>query len=68
MWHHAYPFLALLLVFLAAFVAAFYLDERAQLFETKYLQFLSEIQEQANDQELNGGTQQILPAYQYGDY
>lgn len=50
------------------FAADYYLDERAQLFETKYLQFLNEIQEQANDQELNGGTQQILPAYQYGDY
>lgn len=50
------------------FASDYYLDERAQLFETKYLQFLNEIQEQANDQELNGGTQQILPAYQYGDY
>jgi len=48
--------------------ADFYLDERATLFEQKYQAFLSEIQEQANDQELNGGTQSIRPAYGYRDY
>ncbi len=48
--------------------ADFYLDERASLFEQKYQAFLSEIQEQANDQELNGGTQSIRPAYGYRDY
>ena len=48
--------------------ADYYLDERRDLWEAKYQQFLSEIQEQANDQELNGGTQQIRPAYEYGDY
>ena len=48
--------------------ADYYLDERRDLFEAKYQQFLNEIQEQADDQELNGGTQQIRPAYEYGDY
>ena len=47
--------------------ADYYLDQRAEIFEQKYQQFLTEIQEQANDQELNGGTQSIAPAYDYGD-
>ena len=47
--------------------ADYYLDQRAEIFEQKYVQFLNEIQEQANDQELNGGTQSIAPAYDYGD-
>ena len=50
------------------FAADYYLDERGGLFEQKYLQFLTEMQEQANDQEMNGGTQQIQPAYTYTDY
>lgn len=50
------------------YAADFYLDERAPLFETKYNQFLSEIQEQANDQEMNGGIQSIQPTYTYTDY
>jgi hypothetical protein len=45
--------------------ADYYLDERAELFEQKYQTFLTELQEQANDQELQGGTQAILPAYSY---
>jgi hypothetical protein len=47
------------------FASDYYLDERADLFEQKFQLFLSEIQEQANDQELQGGTQAILPAYSY---
>ena len=47
--------------------ADFYLDNRAELFESRFNQFLTELQEQANDQELNGGTQSILPAYRYQD-
>ena len=47
--------------------ADYYLDQRAEIFEQKYVQFITEIQEQANDQELNGGTQSIAPAYDYGD-
>jgi hypothetical protein len=49
------------------FASDYYLDERAELFEQKYNQFLTEIQEQANDQELQGGTQSIIPAYRYQD-
>ena len=50
------------------YAADFYLDERGPLFEQKFIQFLDEIQEQANDQEMNGGVQSIQPSYQYADY
>ena len=50
------------------YAADFYLDERRDIFEAKFQQFLSELQEQANDQELNGGTQAIQPASTYTDY
>lgn len=50
------------------YASDYYLDERAPLFESKYSQFLSEIQEQANDQEMNGGIQSIQPTYTYTDY
>ena len=50
------------------FAADFYLDERGPLFEEKFNQFMSEIQEQANDQEMNGGTQSIQPSYTFADY
>lgn len=49
------------------YAADFYLDERASVFEQKYLQFLNEIQEQADAQELQGGTQSILPSYRYNE-
>jgi len=51
-----------------AFAADYYLDERGELFEAKYNQLLTEHQEMANDQELNGGTQVIQPTYSYQDY
>ena len=47
------------------FAADYYFDERGQIFENKYNQFLTELQEQSNDQELNGGTQAIQPAYRF---
>lgn len=47
------------------YAADYYLDTRTELFEQKFNQFMAEIQEQANDQELQGGTQAILPAYRY---
>lgn len=50
------------------YAADYYLDERAPLFEQKYGMFLSEIQEQANDQEMNGGIQSIQPTYTFTDY
>lgn len=49
------------------YASDYYMDERSTLFEQKYQQFLSEIQEQSNDQELNGGPQSIRPSYEYGD-
>jgi len=49
------------------YAADHFLDERAEVFEAKFNQFLNEIQEQANDQELNGSTQVIAPAYQFED-
>ncbi len=49
------------------FSADYYLDERASLFEQKFQTFLAEIQSQANDQELNGSTQVIAPAYRFED-
>jgi len=51
----------------ATFAADYYLDQRAEIFETKFNQFLLELQEQANDQELQGGTQSVLPAYSFQD-
>ena len=57
-----------LLIYAAlTYAADYYLDERAPLFEQKFQAFLTEIQQQADDQELNGSTQQIAPAYRYED-
>lgn len=50
------------------YAADYYLDERRDVFEAKYNQFLTEIQEQANDQEMNGGVQAIQPTYTFTDY
>ena len=50
------------------YAADYFLDERAALIEQKYGLFLSEIQEQANDQEMNGGVQSIQPTYTYTDF
>lgn len=47
------------------YAADYYLDERAATFEAKYVQFMTELQEQANDQELSGTTQQIQPSANY---
>lgn len=49
------------------FAADFYLDERSPLFEAKFKAFLEELQEQSNDQELNGGTQSISVAFTYDE-
>ena len=48
--------------------ADYYLDERKDIFENKFQTFLAELQEQANDQELNGGIQAIQPSMTYTDY
>ena len=50
-----------------SFASDYYLDQRAEIFENKFQQFLSEMQEQANDQELQGGTQSVLPSFSYQD-
>lgn len=50
------------------YASDYYLDERREIFEAKFQTFLTELQEQANDQELNGGTQAIQPASTYTDY
>ena len=50
-----------------SFAADYYLDQRAEIFEGRFQQFLTELQEQANDQELQGGTQSVLPAYTFQD-
>ena len=34
---------------------------------SKFRLFMDELQGQADDQELSGGTQAIRPAYEYGD-
>lgn len=47
------------------YAADYYLDERAETFEVKYLQFMTELQEQANDQELAGTIQSIQPSATY---
>ena len=49
------------------FAADYYLDQRAEIFEQKFRLFMDELQGQADDQELSGGTQAIRPAYEYGD-
>lgn len=50
------------------YAADYYLDERGPLFEDKFRLFLSELQAQSDDQELNGGVQSIQPMSRYDDY
>jgi|TARA_B100000497_G_C7381248_1_gene244194 hypothetical protein len=58
-----------LLIYAAlTYAADYYLDTRSDIFETKFNQFLLEVQEQANDQETNGGVQSIQPTYTFTDY
>lgn len=45
----------------------YYLDERGPLFEQKFMQFLAEIQEQANDAETSGTVQAMRPTTAYED-
>lgn len=48
--------------------ADYFLDNRAELFEGRFTQFITELQEQANDQELQGSTQVVQPSYRFQDY
>lgn len=47
------------------YASDYFLDERAEVFEGKYNQFLNELQSQADDQELNGSTQVIQAAFDF---
>jgi hypothetical protein len=47
------------------YASDYYIDDRAQLFEGKYLAFMNELQEQSDSQELSGTLQVIRPAYNY---
>jgi len=47
------------------YAADYYLDERASLFESKYQQFMDQIQSQADDAEITGSLQAIRPTYNY---
>tara|TARA_X000001382_G_scaffold68556_1_gene47621 strand:- start:2845 stop:3453 length:609 start_codon:yes stop_codon:yes gene_type:complete len=46
------------------YASDYYLDERSVVFDNKFSQFMLELQEQANDQELTGTLQKVRPAYQ----
>lgn len=46
------------------YASDYYLDERSSVFDNKFSQFMLELQEQANDQELTGTLQKVRPAYQ----
>ena len=45
------------------YAADYYIDERSALFDGKYLIFLTEIQDQANEQEIRGSIQSVRPSY-----
>ena len=49
------------------YAADYYLDERAQTFDGKFAQMMTEIQEQANEAEQSGGLMIIRPAQTYTD-
>ena len=49
------------------YAATYYLDEREALFEQKFTTLINELQLQADDQEMNGGTQVLGSAYTYED-
>lgn len=48
-----------------AYASDYYLDERGQLFEAKFGQFMTEVQEQANDAETSGSVQSMQPVALY---
>jgi hypothetical protein len=50
-----------------SYASDYYLDERGPLFEQKFIQFLAEIQEQANDAETSGTVQAMRPTTAYED-
>ena len=50
------------------YAADYYLDERAQTFDGKFGQMMTEIQEQANEAEQSGGLMIMRPTQTYTDY
>ena len=50
-----------------SFAADYYLDERGSVFEQRFVQFLTEVQEQANDAEMSGTVQAMRPTTFYED-
>ena len=49
------------------YAADYYLDERGPVFEQRFVQFLTEVQEQANDAETSGSVQAMRPTTVYED-
>ncbi len=50
-----------------SFASDYYLDERGPLFEQRFVQLLTEVQEQANDAEMSGTVQVMRPTAVYED-
>ena len=48
-----------------SYASDYFLDDRGQLFEAKFVQFMSELQEQANDAETSGTVQSMQPVALY---
>jgi len=48
-----------------SYASDYFLDERGQLFESKFVQFMAEVQEQANDAETSGTVQSMQPVALY---
>lgn len=50
-----------------SYASDYYLDERGPVFEQRFVQFLTEVQEQANDAETSGTVQAMRPTTAYED-
>jgi hypothetical protein len=50
-----------------SYAADYFLDERGQLFEQRFVTFIAELQEQANDAEVSGTVQAMQPIATYND-
>jgi len=50
-----------------SYAADYYLDERGPIFDQKYQQFLFEIQQQSDEEELSGTVQSLRPIAIYED-
>lgn len=48
-----------------SYASDYFLDERGQLFEGRYVTFIAELQEQANDAEVSGTVQSMQPVQLY---